>query len=92
MHSDFTEFVHYRKKNKDEKIKEEVKKKKKEGLDNIMKEEEEKYERSIQCAERYQAWVEEKGKPRRGPPPPTLTQRYDGIPLLSFHKGTYTKF
>ena len=41
-----------------------------------MKEEEEKYERSIQCAERYQAWVENKGKPRRGPPPPTLTQRY----------------
>lgn len=41
-----------------------------------MKEEEEKYERSIQCAERYQAWVEKKGKPRRGPPPPTLTQRY----------------
>jgi len=53
-----------------------VKKKKKEGLDNAMKEEEEKYERSIQCAERYQAWVENKGKPRRGPPPPTLTQRY----------------
>ena len=45
MHSDFTDFVHCRKKNKDEKIKEEVKKKKKEGHDNIMKEEEEKYER-----------------------------------------------
>lgn len=73
---DFNEFVHCRKKNKDEKIKEEVKKKKKEGLDNIMKEEEEKYERSIQCAERYQAWVEKKGKPQRGPLPPTLTQRY----------------
>lgn len=65
-----------RKKNKDEKIKEELKKKKKEGLDNTMKEEEEKYVRSIQCAERYQAWVEKKGKPQRGPPPPTLTQRY----------------
>ena len=40
-----------------------------------MKQEDDKYERSIQCAERYQEWVEKKGKPRKGPPPPTLTQR-----------------
>lgn len=56
-----------------------MKKKKKEVIDNTMKEEEEKYERSIQCAERYQAWVEKKGKPQRGLPPPTLTQRYMDI-------------
>ena len=66
----------HRKKKKDEKLTEEFKKKRREKNDNSMKEEEEKYERSIQCAERYQAWVEKKGKPRRGPPPPTLTQRY----------------
>ena len=65
-----------RKKEKDKKLTEEYKKKRREVNNNSMKEEEEKYERSIQCAERYQAWVEKKGKPRRGPPPPTLTQRY----------------
>ena len=65
-----------RKKEKDKKLTEEYKKKRREINNNSMKEEEEKYERSIQCAERYQAWVEKKGKPRRGPPPPTLTQRY----------------
>lgn len=75
MGSEFNWSLSCRKKNKDEKIKEEVKKKKQGEKDNTMKEEDDKYERSIQCAERYQAWVEKKGKPRRGPPPPTLTQR-----------------
>jgi len=68
-----------------------VKKKKKEVIDNTMKEEEEKYERSIQCAERYQAWVEKKGKPQRGPPPPTLTQRYVHGHHIPQKKQSYSK-
>lgn len=69
-------YMYNRKNKKDEKIKEEMKTKKRGEKDNGMKEEDEKYERSIQSAERYQAWVEKKGKPWREPPPPTLTQRY----------------
>ena len=68
--------VYRRKKNKDDKIKEESKKKRKEEKESTLKQEDENYERSIQSAERYQEWAEKKGKPRRGPPPPTLTQRY----------------
>ena len=68
-----------------------MKKKKKEVTDNTMKEEEEKYERSIQCAERYQAWVEKKGKPQRGPPPPTLTQRYMYITSHKRNSLCYSK-
>ena len=68
--------LNYRKSTKDQKIKEDIKKKRKEEKELTMKKEDEKYEKSIECAERYQEWVEKKGKPRRGPPPPTLTQRW----------------
>lgn len=63
------------KSNKDEKVKEETKKKRKQEKESTMKKEDDAYERSIQCAESYQEWIDKKGRPRRGPPPPTLTQR-----------------
>jgi hypothetical protein len=52
-----------------------LKEKKKNGKLEESKKEDEGYEKTIKNADEFQKWAEKKGKPRRGPPPPKLSQR-----------------
>lgn len=64
-----------RKMKKDEKLKQELKEKRKKERTEAEKKEDEEYEKSIECADKLEAWKQKKGPPRKGTPPPTLTQR-----------------
>ncbi|KXJ22990.1 nucleolar protein dao-5 [Exaiptasia diaphana] len=60
---------------KDDILKQQHKEKKKQEKLEGTKKQDEEYEKTIKNADEFQKWVENKGKPRKKPPSPTLTQR-----------------